>query len=146
MRLRFLRPRFLDVLRATYLLLRSGTRLPVRLEDKMLFEDGLGLHGGNSGEDVEHLVVAYGGHLAEEKELVHRVLWEKLLGLLAQLCNMARVVWHVACGHCYGSGREGLSFPVEAMWRVIGCLDGCTISNPSLSYEEGRVFVLLRSR
>jgi len=85
LRLAFLRPCFLYVLRAAYLLLRSGTGFSVRLEDEMLFEDGLGLHGGDAGEDVEDLVMACGGDLAEEEELVHCVLWERSLGLFDEL-------------------------------------------------------------
>lgn len=39
----------------------------------MGFEDGLGLGGGDAGEDVEELGVADGGDLAVEEEFVH--LW-----------------------------------------------------------------------
>jgi len=65
--------RLLNVLRAAYLLLRSRAGRSVGFEDEVGFEDGLGLGGGDAGEDVEELGVADGGDLAVEEEFVH--LW-----------------------------------------------------------------------
>lgn len=63
--------RLLNVLRAAYLLLRPGAGGSVGLEDEVGFEDGLGLGGGDAGEDVEELGVAEGRDLAVEEEFVH---------------------------------------------------------------------------
>lgn len=43
-------------------------------EDKMAFHYGMGLHGGDAGEDFEDLVMAFGGDLAKEEKLVHNGL------------------------------------------------------------------------
>jgi len=71
LRLNSLCPGFLYILSTAHLFLTARSWLTVWLEDQVFFKDGLGLHGGYSGEDVEDLVVARCGHLAEEEEFVH---------------------------------------------------------------------------